>query len=260
VRTRFLWSAAVRAWRAAVIAIAFVAAACGGEDRCAKRPPPTPLDRATTGTITGTVKLDGTPPPMRTLSLQADPQCAAQHSGPVPAGDVLVKDGRVANAFVWIADGLGDRTFAVPETPVEIDQTGCLYRPRVAGVQVCQPIRFVNSDPTLHNVHGTPAHSAPWNFGMPVKGARRDVRVEASEMPVEVRCDVHPWMRAFLGVVDHPYFAVTGADGAFTLREVPPGDYVVASWHERFGKREAKLTVGAKEAKDVTFTYAAGGS
>jgi plastocyanin len=249
---------AVRSVRLFVLTAAVLVGGCGGGDRCASRPAATPIDRTTTATVTGTVSFEGTPPPMRQLSVQGDPQCAAKHEGPVSAGDALVHDGRVENVFVYVKEGLGDRVFAVPDTPVEIDQAGCVYKPHVAGAQVCQPIRFVNSDEMLHNVHGTPTRSRPWNFGMAVQGSKREVRVEVSEVAIEVRCDVHPWMRAYLGVVDHPYFAVTGPDGRFTLAGLPPGEYVVGAWHERFGTREQRVTVGARETKDVSFSYTGG--
>ena len=250
--------ASMSALRAALALSVLVATACGrSESGCDAPRAVTPLDRSAAGTITGTVTFDGAPPPMKIITFGGDPQCAARHPGPVAAGDVLVHDGRVEDAFVYVKDGLGERTFAVPDKPVTIDQAGCLYTPHVAGVQACQPVQFVNSDPVLHNVHGTPSQSPPWNFGMSVQGSQRTVRVPRPEVMIDIRCDVHPWMRAYLGVLDHPYFAVTGADGRFTLADLPAGDYVVASWHERFGTREARVTVGARETKDVSFAYAA---
>jgi len=197
---------------------------------------------------------------MKPVALGGDPQCATQHQGPVLAGDALVHDGKVENAFVYVKDGLGARTFALPETPVTIDQMGCLYKPHVAGAQTCQPIEFVNGDPTLHNVHGTPGRSAPWNFGMALQGSKRRIRVENPEVMIPITCDVHPWMRAYVGVLPHPYFAVTGADGRFTLPGVPAGEYVLASWHERFGTREARVTLGAGDTKDVAFAYPGAGN
>jgi len=235
-------------------------AACGGSGggRCAEPRTPTPLDRSTAGSVSGAVRFEGVVPPMATLQLGAEPACGSQHAGPVPAGDILVHDGKVENAFVYLKEGLGARVFAIPTDPVTIDQQGCLYRPHVVGVRACQPIAFLNSDTVLHNVHGTPAASSQWNFSMGVQHSRRTVTIETPEIMVQVRCDVHPWMRALVGVVDHPYFAVTGPDGQFHLPDVPPGDYVIGCWHERFGTREAKVTVGAGQEARVVFTYAAG--
>jgi hypothetical protein len=228
--------------------------ACGGGGGACEAPrTPTPLDPAASGSITGTVVFQGTPPPSKPPTMTAE--CAAQHRGAVPAGDVLVHDRRLENAFVWVKDGLGARVFAVPEAAVTVDQAGCLYRPRVTGAQTCQKIAFVNSDPLLHNVRGTPKVSSPWNFSMAVQGSTRTIRIDKPEVPVEVRCDVHPWMQAFVGVVDHPYFGVSGADGRFALRGVPAGDYQLASWHERFGVREQRLTLAAGETKNVVFAY-----
>jgi plastocyanin len=239
----------------AILLVALAGCGGGGGSECDAPRTPTPLDRASTGTITGTVTLVGTPPAMASLRMTAE--CAAQHEGPVAAGDVLVHDGRVENAYVYVKDGLGERVFAVPAEPVVIDQVGCVYRPHVAAAQTCQPITFKNSDTFLHNVHGTPTVSSQWNFSMGVQGSTRTVRIPKPEVPVEVRCDVHPWMRAYVAVSAHPYFAVTGADGRFVLRDVPAGNYLVASWHERFGTRETRLTLGAHDSKDVAFAYAA---
>jgi len=241
--------------RGAATAALAVLLACGGGERAVEQRAVTPLDRTTTGTITGTVLFEGAVPPMGTLPVRSEPACAGE--GPVSAGDALVHDGKVENVFVYVKDGLAGRVFAVPTEPVTIDQKGCVYHPHVAGAQVDQPVTFVNSDPVLHNVHGTPDDSSPWNFGMGVQGSRRSVKVAKPDVMVDVRCDVHPWMHAFIGVVDHPYFAVTGADGRFRFPDVPPGDYTLAAWHERFGTRETKVTVAPHDTKDVSFTFTA---
>jgi plastocyanin len=250
----------MRPWGIALLAAAALAACGGSGDRGgAPARTPTPLDHTSTGTIAGVVRFDGTPPPMGTLPLAGWAGCADEYHGAVPTGDVLVHDGLVENAFVYIKEGLGTRVFAVPTAPVVIDQRGCVYRPRVVGAQVGQPIEFVNDDPTLHNVHGTPHDSSPWNFTMPVQGSRRTVRLEKPEVMVSVRCDLHPWMQGWIGVVDHPYFAVTGADGRFKLDDVPPGDYVVAAWHERFGVREMHVSLPPKGTAEATFTFVPSG-
>lgn len=240
-----------------VLVLALAAPGCGGSGDGGGTPArtSTSLDPTSLGSIAGVVRFDGTPPAVTMITVSG-PGCAEQHQGPVPRGDVLVHDGLVENAFVYIKSGLGDRVFAVPTTPVTLDQQGCLYHPRVVGAQVGQPIRFLNSDATLHNVHGSPTQSAGWNFGMAVKGSERTIRIDKPEVMVSVRCDVHPWMQAWIGVLDHPYFAVTGADGRFVLRDVPPGDYVVEAWHERFGTREARVSITPKGTGTATFTLA----
>jgi plastocyanin len=237
-----------------------VGAGCGGGEPPPPPPrQPTPLDLATTGTIGGTVRVTGTPPAMKEIRFGSFAECAAQHSGTVYAGDVLVRDGLVQNAFVYVADGLGQRVFAIPGAPVEIDQRGCLYEPRVAGAQVGQLIKFVNSDPALHNVHGTPRGSPSWNFVLARAGLAREIRIDRPEVMVSVRCDLHPWMQGWIGVVDHPYFAVTGPDGAFRLAGVPPGTYTVTAWHERFGTQSRPVTVPERGAAGVAFDFTASG-
>lgn len=235
-----------------LVAAAVTGAAC---ERKAERRAPTPLDPATVGAITGEVRFAGNPPPSTPVDMASAKDCAAQHSGPVDAGDVLVRDGQVQNAIVAIKEGLGDRTFAVPETSVVIDQQGCLFTPRVAAAQVDQPIKFLNGDPLPHNVHGTPPKSSGWNFSLGLKGASRTIEIDAQQPVIPIKCDIHPWMQAYVGVYDHPYFMVTGADGRFALPNVPAGTYVVEAWHERFGTRSATVTVGAQETKTVAFTF-----
>ena len=171
------------------------------------------------------------------------------------AGDALVKDGQVENAFVYIKEGLGDRGFAVPAQPVVIDQKGCLYEPHVAGAQVGQGIEFRNSDAVLHNVHGSPKDSSAFNVALPRQGAERTITVDHPEVMISVRCDLHPWMQGWLGVLDHPYFGVSGADGRVTLKDVPAGDYVIGVWHERFGTREAKVSVTPKASASASVTF-----
>ncbi len=231
-------------------------AAC---QRQAERRAPTPLDATTTGTISGEVRFVGTPPASSSVDMSSAKDCASQHpGGPVSAGDVLVRDGKVQNAIVAITAGLGARVFAVPTRPVVIDQRGCMFEPRVVAAQVDQPIEFRNSDAFPHNVHGEPSKSSAWNFSLGLKGATRKLELDASQPVIPIKCDIHPWMRAFLGVYDHPYFAVTGADGTFTLRDAPPGTYTLEAWHERFGTKTATVTLGPRETKTVAFSFGDG--
>lgn len=245
-----------------VLAVALAAAiACGPlaacqRERSASREP-TPLDTSKAGAVSGEVRFVGAAPEQKLLDLARSPDCAAEHAGPVYAADVLVHEGRVENALVYVKEGLGDRVFAVPEIPVVIDQQACLFVPRVAAAQVGQPVRFLNSDPMFHNVRGTPKNSRGWNVGM-MKGGSSTVSVGAREAVIEILCDVHPWMKAYLAVFDHPYFAVTGQDGGFTLAGLPAGSYVIEVWHERLGTRTTSLTLGEKDTKSVVFVL--GGS
>jgi plastocyanin len=230
---------------------AALAGACGGGDDAPPRREATPLDTTTTGTIAGTVRFEGAVPPMSEINFGSFAECAAVHDTPVLTNDALVRNGKVQNAIVYVKEGLGDRTFAAPETPVAIDQHGCLYEPRVAGAQVGQPIVYKNSDRTLHNVHGKPEASGGWNFALSRQGSERAMRIDHAEVAVSVRCDLHPWMQGWIGVFDHPYFAVTGPDGAFSLANLPPGTYVIAAWHERLGTAEHTVTLAARGAETV---------
>lgn len=230
---------------------------CGGGDTPAPTRQATPLDASTTGTITVDVRVDGTVPEMEMLRMGSFAECTSQHQGAVPVGDMLVQDGKVQNAFVYIKDGLGDRVFTTPTEKVIIDQKGCLYVPRVAGAQVDQPIEFLNSDSTLHNVHGMPKLSSPWNVALPRQGSERTIAVTKPEVMISVRCDLHPWMQGWLGVLEHPYFGVTPADGRVALSNVPPGEYTIGVWHERFGTKEQKVTLAAKGSESLTVALAA---
>ncbi len=238
-------------WRGVVVTMVLIAAC----QRQVEQRQPTPLDLTTVGSIAGEIRVEGPVPESTVLNLASAAECKAQYAGQVSAGDVLVRDGRVGNVLVAIKKGLEDRVFAVPTEPVVIDQRGCLFVPRVAAGQVGQPVRFLNSDPLAHNVHASPQESRGWNFILGLKGTSRETTVSKAEPVIEIKCDIHPWMKAYLGVFDHPYFAVTGADGRFMLPNVPPGRYVVQAWHERFGTREVEVAVGEKEAKQVTLTF-----
>jgi plastocyanin len=168
--------------------------------------------------------------------------------------------GELQNVFVYVKDGLGDRTFTAPTGPVVLDQKGCRYHPHVFGIMVGQPMQILNSDPTLHNIHATPAagQNAEFNTGQPIQGMKTDHTFTKKEVMVPFKCDVHSWMNAYVGVLDHPYFATTGGDGAFALNKLPPGTYTIEAWHEKLGTQTQSVTIGPKESKEITFTFKGG--
>jgi plastocyanin len=214
-----------------------------------------PLVAQAAGSISGTIKMDGAPPQRQAIKMSADPQCEAANAGG-RLGDVfLVKDGKVQNVFVYIKEGLGDQKFDTPTTPAHMDQVGCMYTPRVVGVMVGQEIEIKNSDGTLHNVHALPSASKPFNNAMPMKGMTIKRKFTAPEIMVRMKCDVHPWMAAYIGVLSHPFFAVSGADGSFTIANVPPGSYTIEAWHEKMGAQTASVTVADGAAATADFTF-----
>ena len=222
-------------------------------------PPAAAVDTANAGSISGKVAFTGEKPAPKEISMDATPACARQHKGPIYAEDAVINsNGTLKNAFVYIKAGLAKRDYPVPATAVKLDQKGCVYAPHVLGVMVGQSLEISNSDDTNHNIHPMPKVNREWNESQPPKG---DVKVKSfgqEELPpILFKCNVHPWMRAWVGVSSHPYFAVTGEDGTFSLKDVPPGEYTVAVWHERFGTQESKVKVDAKQAQTVDFSIKA---
>jgi plastocyanin len=206
------------------------------------------------------VEFVGTMPAPQTIPMSSDPTCAAAHPDGLVVAEVRGTGGGLADTFVFISGGLEDRAFAVPETPVVIDQRGCSFVPRIAGVRAGQPIVFRSSDDTLHNVHGEPKRSPRWNFGLPRQDSERRMVLDAPEVLVPVRCDVHPWMRLDLGVVAHPYFTVTAEDGTFRFDGLPVGTYTIAAVHPKLGRREAPIIVAANGTSNATLAYKGRGS
>lgn len=249
--------------------VSLVFAGCGGSsngDGAAKSSndgapsadvtPPTPaVDPAIAATIEGTVLFEGTPPVDRPIDMKADPACGAHHSGQVVTTErAVVTDGKVRWAFVRVVAGLEGQSFGVPSGRVKVDQVGCRYEPHVVGAVVGQTVEIFNSDETLHNVHAVCQTNKAFNFGMPLKGMKQERKFTAPEI-VHLKCDVHPWMSAWVGVVEHPYFAVTDADGRFVISGLPPGTYTLEAWHETFGTRTAELAVGPAETASTVFHF-----
>jgi len=214
---------------------------------------------ASAGTVTGTVVFEGNPPPMRPITMSADPICDAHHGDETPVSEVLVlgPGQTMGNILVRVVEGLpADRDYPVPEEPVILDQAGCLYSPRVFTIHAGQTLRVLNPDGTLHNVNCRPKVNTPFNRAMPRTLESMEVTFDKPEDPFEFGCDVHPWMRAFCAVVDHPYVDVTGEDGVFKIEGLAPGDYTIEAWHEFLGPQIAEVTVpeDGEVVADFTFT------
>lgn len=233
-------------------------AACGGAPPAAPAAATAPLfDPATTGTVAGHVVLDGSPPAAQTVRMDGDRKCAQLVPGGARRTEsyVVGAGNALANVFVYVKTGLEGRSFPVPSAPVVLDQRECWYVPRVVGVRVGQPLEVVNSDPLLHNIRATATVNEPFNQGQPVQGMRYSHTYSTAEVMVPFKCDVHAWMNAWVGVVNHPYFTVTGPDGAFSLPNLPAGTYTVEAWHEAAGTQTGSVAVSAKGTATLDLTF-----
>jgi plastocyanin len=219
----------------------------------------TPIDMATVGSVTGSVTLDGAPPKFKAINMSAEAFCAKAHSSPVMPQDVVTGDkGALANVIVYVKDGLGDRTFNVPKAPAVLDQKGCMYEPHVLAVMAGQNLQVVNGDQTTHNIHPMPKDNREWNKSQPPGAAPIEDTFARFEVAVPVKCNVHPWMKSYVGVFKNPYFFVTGKDGTFNLKNLPPGTYTLEAWQEKYGVVDQTVTIGPKESKAVSFVFKAG--
>jgi plastocyanin len=206
-------------------------------------------------TVHGTVRFDGKAPAAKAISMAADPDCAKQHPSPLMAQEVMTDaKGDLQNVVVFVSEGLGDRTFDAPSQPVVVQQKGCMYQPHVLAVRANQTLQLVNDDPTSHNVHPQPANNREWNKAEP-PGTKMEESFAREEIAIPVKCNVHPWMRGYIAVFKHPYFAVTGKDGGFDLSNLPPGTYTIKAWHEKLGTSTQTVTISANETKEINFVF-----
>src|SRR2546423_1910799 len=205
--------------------------------------------------VKGLVKFAGTIPPAARLSMNADPSCAKLHPTGLTVEDTIAgADGGLQNVVVFISEGLGDRTYDLPQQPVMMEQKGCVYLPHVVALRANQELDVLNNDATTHNLHPVPTNNRELNKAQ-APGMRVDLTFAREEIAIPMRCNVHPWMRSYIAVFKHPFFAVTGKGGRFELSNLPPGNYTIEAWHEKLGTSTQKISVGAGVTKELEFVF-----
>jgi plastocyanin len=246
--------------------VAMAISGCGGNkpsETPASQPaatsaPAARVDTANAGSVSGSVTLDGAPAKEKPINMSAEPYCAKAHSSPVVPPTVVVGEkGALADVVIFVKDGLGNYTFDTPKTPVELDQKGCMYDPHVLALMAGQTLDVKNDDQTTHNIHPTPKDNRDWNQSQPPGAAPIEQSFARPELAIPVKCNVHPWMKAYVFVFKNPYYAVTGKDGKFELKNLPPGTYTVTAWQEKYGTVDQTVTIGPKESKELNFTFKA---
>lgn len=223
----------------------------------AEAPAATATEPLGSATVTGMVTYEGEIPNLKPLSMSADPACQEKHTEPVKSEVLVLGEDQKAlgNVFVRVASGLPETEFQAPSEPVVIDQDGCLYKPHVVGVMAGQPLKFLNSDGILHNVHALPDENREFNMAMPAERTEATETFTKPEDMFRIKCDVHPWMNAYVRVMPHPYFDTTRESGTFTLDGLPAGTYEIEAWHEKLGTQTATVTVAEGETASVDFTF-----
>ena len=210
-----------------------------------------------TAEITGRVNFRGDKPKLQLIDMSGDPVCASEQEEMVYAQDGDVNNnGTLPNAFVYIKSGSGNLSVPAPHNSVILTQRGCMYEPHVLGVMVGQPLQIVTPDPTTHNVHVTPKINKEWNVTQE-PGSPSIMKIFTQpEIMIPVHCNIHPWMKAYIGVVSNPYYAVTDSQGSFSIKGVPAGEYTLEAWTASFGTQEQRITVRSGESSNITFTFA----
>ncbi len=227
------------------------ATAPAGEPRVAFK-----VDPSTSAVVSGRVDFAGQKPAAKLVNMSSDIECEKLHPGGKPDDAIVINaNGTVANVFVYVTKGLEGLHFDASTTPIAINQNGCGFTPRVMGIQVDQPFSVTNTDPVTHNINPMAQTNRAWNYSQSPGDPPITRRFQQPEIMVPVKCNIHRWMRAWIGVVDHPYFAVSGTDGKFRIPNLPPGDYTIGAWHEKFGTQEAYLSVSPAARPEILFTF-----
>jgi hypothetical protein len=243
----------------------FIISGCGGTSNQKATPvllPTRKIDAATTGSITGKVTLEGQPPPFKPIDMSAEPYCEKLNTAPVFPQQVVTGDaGSLANVVVYVKDFPADYIVAAPGGPATLAQHGCMYDPHVVALRTGQPLEIRNDDQATHNILAMPEQNPKWNRSETPGAAPIEEIFATPELAIPLRCNVHPWMKSYVFVFSHPYYAVTAKDGQFELKNLPPGKYTIEAWQEKYGKQDATITVGPKESKSMDFKFnAAGGA
>ena len=214
------------------------------------------VDPTTAGTVSGAIRFTGKKPVRKAVDMSNDPACAEAHHGKAYDESLVVNaNGTLANVFIYIKSGLEGKTFESSKTPVAIDQHGCWFNPRVLGIQTGQTFQVTNSDPVTHSIHPLAQVNREWNHSQGPGEAPLVRSFVKPEVMIRVKCNIHSWMHAYIGVVEHPYFAVTERDGSFELKGVPPGNYVIQAWHEKLGTQEQNVTLPSSGKVKIDFTF-----
>ncbi|MCE9591296.1 MAG: hypothetical protein K8S99_12310 [Planctomycetes bacterium] len=242
----------LRAFVATLAAAAFSGAVLGQVALAQDAPP-----AAGGGAVVGKVLFSGDKPKRRTINTAADPACQGHEGRPLLSEVVIVNpNDTLRNVLVYVKVGLpADKKYEPPKGAFLVDQVGCAYHPHVFAAMAGQTVTIRNSDPTLHNVHGRPKVAKEFNVAQAVQGMEEKIVFKKPEAPFAIKCDVHPWMTSWCAIFEHPYFAVTGDEGTFSIPDLPAGDYTIEAWHEKFGVKEMKVHVTAGEKKEIEFTY-----
>ena len=206
--------------------------------------------------LAGTVSFVGVPPQPRRIDVSADPICELINPEPLTE-DVVVTDGKLANVFVYAlaGDALEAYQFAAPSSDVFLEHKGCQYVPRVLGMQTQQILKILNSDPTTHNTHPIPKNNREWNQSQPPGASPIEHGFESRELFIPVKDNQHPWEKAYVGVFLHPFFAVSNRDGLYKIAWLPPGQYTIVAWHEKYGEQTVDVSIGRREDKRLDFTF-----
>jgi Protein of unknown function (DUF2012) len=212
------------------------------------------IDKSTAGYISGVINFKGAAPKFSPIDMTADPGCPSK---PGTAEVVVVKNGKLANVFVYVKEGLPRGRFAPPIEPVVLSQKGCSYTPHVLGVMTGQPFKVLNEDTSEHNIHSMSAGNPPFNESQMPTDQPILKTFQKPEMHVVLECNQHPWMKAYLNVMSHPYFDVSATDGTFTIKDLPPGEYTLAAVHEKYGEQTRRIKVGPKESAKTDFAFTA---